>query len=90
MTDEPLNIFIDGENFLTTVKSSSTVVWHRDRIGGVYEITAKDLDGNTVYIVTWTRDDMKDKETYDVYLPPSGKGIENSSNITESDNITGR
>ncbi len=82
MTDGLLKIFIDGEYYLTTVKPRSTVVWYTDRIGGVYEITAKDMDGNTVYNVTWTIDDLDGKETYDVYLPPSENGAGVSDNLT--------
>jgi len=88
MTDGLLKIFIDGEYYLTTVKPRSTVVWYTDRIGGVYEITAKDLDGNTVYNVTWTIDDLDGKEIYDVYLPPLEDGPESSDNFTGSDNTT--
>ena len=89
-TDEILEIFIDGEVSIGMALPGDEVVWNTSGIFPDYTITAKDLDGNTAYILTWTRADMKGKDKYDVYLPPLRKGIENSGNTTESDNITGR
>jgi hypothetical protein len=40
------------------------------------------MEGNKVYVVTWTSDDLKDKETYDVYLPPAGTAKDDSDNVT--------
>jgi len=70
-TDEELKIFIDGEVFLGRVFPGGDVVWEIERIHPHYKITAKDKDGNTIYIATLTGEDVVDKETYDVYFPPS-------------------
>ena len=81
-TNETLHIFIDGEVFIGKAFPGRTVVWETGSFYPEYKITAKDTDGNTLYIVTWTRDDVIDKETYDVYLPPPEKGTEQGDNAT--------
>ena len=81
-TDEALQIFIDGEVYIGRASPGGEVVWEIERNQPNYKITAKDMDGNTVYVVTWTRNDLKGKYTYDVYFPPKETETESSDNIT--------
>ncbi|MFC2070557.1 hypothetical protein ACFLTB_05260 [Chloroflexota bacterium] len=86
-TNETLEIF-DIDYYITRIEPGGVEVWETAGIFPDYTITAKDMDGNTVYEITWTNDDMKGKEMYDVYLPPSENGAESSDNGTMSENIT--
>lgn len=70
-TDETLQIFFDGETFIGEALPGEEIKFETGAIFPDYEIVARDMDGNTVYVVAWTRDDLKGKETYDVYLPPT-------------------
>jgi len=48
LTDEALNIFIDGEVYLDQAMPGEYVVWEIGIIYPYYEITAKDMYGNEV------------------------------------------
>ena len=71
-TDETLQIYssIGGDVFIGDALPQGEVVWTVERILPHYTITAKDMDGDVVYTIDFTRDDLKGKETYDVYFPP--------------------
>ncbi|MFC1920430.1 hypothetical protein ACFLYQ_01745 [Chloroflexota bacterium] len=96
-TNEVLEIFLDGEFnvddevYLGRVSPQDEVFWVTEALFLYDKVTAKDMDGNIVYVVTWTRDDTAGKETYDVYLPSEENEPEKTGdNVTISDNITGK
>ena len=61
-TDETLQIFIYSEVFLANALPGGEVVWEIERIQPRYNVTAKDMDGNTLYTADFTRDDLKGKK----------------------------
>ena len=61
-TDETLKIFINSEVFLANALPGGEVVWEIERIQPRYNVTAKDMDGNTLYTADFTRDDLKGKK----------------------------
>ncbi|MFC1991895.1 hypothetical protein ACFLVC_04160 [Chloroflexota bacterium] len=69
--NETLQIFWEGEVFVAEIVPGVEVEFLADGRYSQYKVTAKDTDGNTVYVATWTRDDIKNKNyKYDVYFPP--------------------
>ncbi|MBI4187682.1 MAG: hypothetical protein HY529_00575 [Chloroflexi bacterium] len=69
--DETLQIFLDDEVFIAEIIPGVEVTFKTDGIHSQYTVTAKDKDGNTVYVATWTKDDFINKGyKYDVYFPP--------------------
>lgn len=81
-TDKTLQIFYWDETFIDNAVPGGEVKFEVDAILSKYKIIAKDMDGNVVYSVNFTGDDIKGKKTYDVYFPPKGKGVEHSDNVT--------
>ncbi|MFC1989287.1 hypothetical protein ACFLVW_01790 [Chloroflexota bacterium] len=82
-TDKTLQIFFDGETFIDNAAPREEVTSKIDGIYPKYKIVAKDMDGNVVYSVTFTQDDLKGKNyKYDVYFPPKETETESSDNVT--------
>jgi len=82
-TDETLQIFNRGELFIGAVVPGGEVKFETGAIYPHYSITAKDVDGNTVYTANFTQDDIAKKNyKYDVYFPAKVAETENSDNIT--------
>ena len=80
-TDEPLQIFFDGETFIGNVVPGGEVKFETAGIYPKYKIIAKDMDGNVVYTTTFTEDDIIIKNyKYDVYFPPKETETESSDN----------
>ena len=56
-TDKTLNIFT-GETFIESAAPGKKVNWEIETIYYEYEISAKDMAGNTVYAKTFTREEL--------------------------------
>ena len=81
-TDETLQIFHGDEVFVGEAVPGGEVTYKTDGIYPDYIVTVKDTDGNTVYIANFTQDDLKGKRMYRIVIPPTGKSVEPSDNVT--------
>jgi len=68
-TNETLQIFF-GAADIGQVAPGSNIKFTTGANLPFYDIIAKDTNGNIVYSVNFTQDDLKGKRRYDVYFPP--------------------